>query len=380
MQGLIVTAPVTSRFFHRPIKSESGPTPAAKPHAAGGPVGARPTGVLDSQRTQRVRPLRIALIGSSAVPSASEAFEIAAEEIGRRLVDRGHEVTVYGRAHASAVGEHPGVRLPQLPALHLKALETLGHTALSTLVVAQAALQRGPDAAFVVSAATTPLVAVLRLRGIPTSEMISYGARILHNVPVDRLAELGLRPGGYHLVVARGEPNDRVGVIVNGFLGSSASRPLVVLGSSPGATGDSNDLTRLAASDSRIHILDEVREQGQLDQLYAHAVTYLDGHSVGGTNHSLLHAMGAGTASIAWDTGSNREVLGASGSFFGDAGTLAGLIEDAELSPHRTAEVAGALQGRAQMRYNWDSVALNHENVALRLADGSGPHRQPTVA
>lgn len=316
------------------------------------------------------------MVGSSGVAAACEAFEVAAEEIGRRLVDRGHEVTVLGGTHGGATDEHSGQKGIRLP--HLKALETLGHTALTALSVAQAALHHSPDAAFVVDTSTAPFVILLRLRGIPTTEMISYGARILRNVPTDRLAELGVQPGGYHLAVATGEPNDHINVIVNGFLDSGASRPLVVVGSSQALGGGANPLAPLAASDSRIRLVGDIKDQDQLDQLYAHAITFLDGHGVGGTNPSLLTAMGAGTAAIAWDTVHNREVLGASGAFFKDAGTLGELIVDAELSPHRTAEVGGALQGRALLRYNWDSVALKHESLALQLADGAG--HQPSTA
>ena len=56
---------------------------------------------------------------------------------------------------------------------------------------------------------------------------------------------------------------------------------------------------RSAARDPRIRLPGAVWDQGQLDELYANALTYLHGHSVGGTNPSLLRAMGAGTAVLA---------------------------------------------------------------------------------
>ena len=56
------------------------------------------------------------------------------------------------------------------------------------------------------------------------------------------------------------------------------------------------------------------RLQSTIDAYYAGALTYLHGHSVGGTNPSLLRAMGAGASVLAWDVVFNREVLGRGGS------------------------------------------------------------------
>jgi glycosyltransferase involved in cell wall biosynthesis len=368
--------------------------------------------------------LRIAMIGTRGVPAAYGGFETAVEEIGRRLVHRGHEVTVYCRSQGRRTPlprQHLGMDLVHLPAIRNKSTETLSHTALS---VTHAILQRRPDAAYVFNAANAPFVPWLRLRQIPTAvhvdglewqrgkwgpagkryyrwaeefcvrqadaliadaqgivdyyasefavptELITYGSRILRNAPSDRLAELGLRPGQYHLVVARFEPENHVDVILEGYLRSTASFPLVVVGSAPYAAAYTNRIAERAASDPRIRVLGALWDQVQLDQLYAHAVTYLHGHSVGGTNPSLLRAMGAGTAVIAWNVVFNREVLGNGGVFFDSASSLAPLIEDAELAPHHTSELGSALQCRAEQRHDWERVTDGYEALALRLREG----------
>lgn len=372
--------------------------------------------------------LSIAMIGTRGVPAAYGGFETAVEEIGRRLVDRGHDVTVYCRRTTQPTPkEHLGMKLVELPALRHKILETLSHTGLSVL---HASLRRPADVAFVFNAANAPFVPLLRLRGIPSvvhvdglewkrdkwggagrryyrwaeevsvreadaliadaqgivdyyreefsipTELISYGTRILHDTPTDRLSELGLRPGGYHLVVARFEPENHVDVIVEGYRASGARLPLVVVGSAPYAAEYTNRISDLAASDSRIQMLGSVWDQSQLDQLYTHASTYLHGHSVGGTNPSLLRAMGAGTKVIAWDVVFNREVLGSDGAYFSGTDSLSTLIEDAEVSPKRVAEVAAALQQRAEQLYNWDSVTASYEKLARRVAVGYSTRRQ----
>ena len=124
------------------------------------------------------------------------------------------------------------------------------------------------------------------------------------------------------------------------------------------------------AEDPRVRLLGVLADQDQLDQLYAHSVSYLHGHSVGGTNPSLLRAMGARTAAIAWDVRFNRDVLGVYGAYFRDAATLAVLIEDAELNPHHTQEVSEALQRRAAALYNWGHVTDGYEDLAQRLVSG----------
>jgi glycosyltransferase involved in cell wall biosynthesis len=368
------------------------------------------------------------MIGTRGVPAAYGGFETAVEEIGRRLVDRGHDVTVYCRRAAQpAPKEYLGMKLVELPALRHKILETLSHTGLSVL---HATLHRPADVAFVFNAANAPFVPLLRLRGIPTvvhvdglewkrgkwgaagrryyrwaedvsvreadaliadaqgivdyyrdefripTELISYGTRILRDTPTDLLAELGLQAGGYHLVVARFEPENHVDVIIEGYRSSGASLPLVVVGSAPYAAEHTIRIADLAASDSRIRMLGGIWDQGQLDQLYAHAYTYLHGHSVGGTNPSLLRAMGAGSKVVAWDVIFNREVLGSDGAFFTGADALGALIDDAELSPERVADAGAALQQRAEQLYDWDRVTLSYESLARRVAVGYSTHRQ----
>jgi len=113
-------------------------------------------------------PMHLAMIGTRGVPAAYGGFETAVEEIGSRLAGRGHDVTVYCR-HAEDAPEHDyaGMHLVHLPALHLKAAETLSHTALS---VAHVTLHRHrPDAAFVFNAANAPFVPVLHACGVPVA-------------------------------------------------------------------------------------------------------------------------------------------------------------------------------------------------------------------
>lgn len=366
--------------------------------------------------------LRLAMIGTRGVPAALGGFETAVEEIGRRLVEKGHEVTVYCRARdAKPPKEHLGMRLVNLPAIRARSLESISHTALAS---AHFAASRRHDVAFVFGAANAPFVPMLHGRGtavavhvdglewkrdrwstwgrryyrmaeqtavreadaliadaggiaeyfddefgVPT-EQIGYGSRILRNTPTDAIEALGLVPGHYHLAVARFEPENHVDVIVDGYARSAATLPLVVVGAAEYPAAYSQGIREVADADPRIRMLGTVRDQRLLDQLYAHALTYVHGHSVGGTNPSLLRAMGAGTAVLGWDVSFNREVAGTAGLYFGGAEQLAGQFAEVERYRYRFVDIGELLQERAQALYNWDAVTEGYETLAAKLSRG----------
>ncbi|MEV7631660.1 DUF1972 domain-containing protein [Microbacterium sp. NPDC089318] len=371
------------------------------------------------------RRLTIAMVGTRGVPAAYGGFETAVEEVGRRLADRGHDVVVYSRGSSSRAKEHLGMRVVHLPALPVKQLETLSHTGLS---VVHAGLRRRADAAFVFNAANSPFVPLLRLRGIPVAlhmdglewrrdkwggrgrayyrwaeqfgvrsadaliadapgiadyydhqfgvptELIRYGAPILQTSPARSLDAYQVAPGAYHLVVARFEPENHVLEIVRGYHQSTARLPLLVVGSAPYSAGYTDAIEAIAAADPRIRLLGGVYDQELLDTLYADARTYLHGHSVGGTNPSLLRAMGAGTAVIAYDVPFNREVLDEQGWFFRSPEDCRSALEDAEASPQRTDRLSESVRVRAQQAFRWDDVTDDYERLASRLAEGASIH------
>jgi glycosyltransferase involved in cell wall biosynthesis len=360
------------------------------------------------------------MIGTRGVPARYGGFETAVEEIGARLVDRGHEIVVYCRGEDRSTG-YRGMQRIHRPALKRSSLETLSHTTLSVLHL----LRHRVDVAVVFNAANAPLLPLLRVAGIPfavhvdglewkrakwgpigqkyyqicerlavrwadqliadaagirdyyflrygaRSRLLTYGAPILSTPDLGRLAELGLIPGKYHLVVARLEPENHVDLIVSGFLRSQASHPLVVVGSVPYPSPHERRIHRLAAGDERVRFLGGVWDQDLLDALYSGAESYLHGHSVGGTNPSLLRAMGAGSPVIAWDVNFNREVLEHAGLFFADADTLAGHLETTEADPSTARGRGQDGRKRAADVYRWDDVAEGYEAMCQELKDGS---------
>lgn len=373
----------------------------------------------------RAQPLRIALVGTRGVPARYGGFETCVEEVGSRLAERGHDVVVYcrrtGTGRSDELSSYMGMSLVHHGALKKRSLETLSHTALSV----QHLLRHRTDAAVVFNAGNAPFLPALRAARIPvathvdglewkrqkwagagrryylaaermavrwsdtliadavgiqdyyrdkfgaSTDLITYGAPILDQAGDHRLAELGLTSGGYHLVVARFEPENHVDMIVEGYSASDAELPLIVVGSAPYADAYTQRVHSLA--DDRVVFLGGVWDQELLDQLYANAFTYLHGHSVGGTNPSLLRALGASAPTTAFDVSFNREVLGGAGRFFRSATEVRTQVEDSESDVGLTAEL-GMLARIQAKRYDWDEVTDRYEELCLRLA-GRDPRR-----
>jgi glycosyltransferase involved in cell wall biosynthesis len=364
--------------------------------------------------------VKVTLMGTRGVPALYGGFETAVEEIGKRLVTRGYDVTVYCRNPGQHLTEYAGMRLVNVPAIRHRMAETLSHTALST---AHAIIADHPDVVLLLNAGNAPLLKPLALAGIPTAihldgleskrekwrgagakyyrwaerasirwgreviadaqaiadhvqreygrtcVVIPYGAEVI-DPGSDRLAELDLEAQGFHLVVARFEPENHVLDAVHAYRASTETRPLVVVGSAPYSQWYVEKVREAARGDARIRFAGGIYDQALLDQLYAHCVTYIHGHSVGGTNPSLLRAMGAGAPVLAYEVEFNREVTAGEAFFWADADALTSVLDQVARHEHdgRLAELRILGRERVRTAYQWDAVTDDYEALIRRLA------------
>jgi glycosyltransferase involved in cell wall biosynthesis len=364
--------------------------------------------------------VRIALVGTRGVPAHYGGFETCVEEVGQRLAARGHDVVVYCRRQDDVpqVSEYMGMQLVWRGALHRKCLETLSNTALATAHL----MRHRPDVAIVFNAANAPFLPLLRARGIPVithvdglewkrskwrgagrryyrmaesmavrwsdaliadapgianyyrsefdadTVQIAYGAPLITEPSSELIEDLDLHPGKYHLIVARFEPENHVDLLVEGYSRSKAELPLVVVGGAPYADEYTQRVHALA--DGRVRFLGSVWDQKVLDELYANALTYLHGHSVGGTNPSLLRAMGAATSVIAYDVEFNRDVLGSPGIFVTTPEDVSRAVEAAEQEPGVTA-IRGIEAQHVARRFDWDDVADSYAALCSELVSAA---------
>jgi glycosyltransferase involved in cell wall biosynthesis len=363
--------------------------------------------------------VKIAMLGTRGVPAQYGGFETAVDEIGRRLVQAGHEVIVYCRNPGQRQRDHLGMRLVNLPAVRRKSLETLSHTSLSAV---HAIVRARPDAALVFNPANAPFVPLLRAARVPTAVhldglewkrakwagagaryflwaeraavrwgdeviadsrqiadhvkaeygrdcvLIAYGAPVVHPGSA-RLATLGLEPRGYHLVVARFAPENHLREIVTGFRATPAAQPLVVVGDAPYEDAYGDEVRAAADSDPRVRFIGSIYDQPLLDEIYGNALSYLHGHSVGGTNPSLLQAMGAGAPVSAFDVVFNREVTDGFARYWTTPAELGASVLADEADVPSAQERGEKGRSHAEQTYRWEEVAAAYEALCKSLVE-----------
>lgn len=357
--------------------------------------------------------MQVAFIGTRGVPASYSGFETCVEQVGRRMVERGHEVTVYCRAghYRARPSEYLGMRLRYLPAISQKHLETLSHTAFSTLRLASG------TAIVCMGVGNAPVVRWLELWGRKTvfnvdgadwrrdkwgrfarwylrtserlasrgrsiviadakavqdyylrqygrtSELVPYGA----DPPQDRgtatLEKFGLPPGGYLLWVGRMVPENAPADFLEGVRLAGLDVPAVVVGDASYADEYKQSLKAGAPPQA---IFTGYQFGSAYQQLTAHAGIYVLAATVGGTHPVLVEQMAAGNAIVARETESNREVLGESGLYWNTPAELAALIRDLWPDVGRRRELGDCARQRALELYNWEDVTTHYLELAAR--------------
>lgn len=370
--------------------------------------------------TRTTRPLRLALLGSRGIPARYGGYETLMEELATRLAGRGHEVTVYCRAHYTprALTAHRGVRLVVLPTLRGKYLDTPVHTFLSCLHAAR----EGYDAALVVNGANALFLPLLRSGGVPValnvdgiekrrakwglpgqlvyalserlacllpdalvtdadvihdhylarygtpSTVITYGVEPLPagTAAVERL---GLAPGGYVLYVSRFEPENNPHRVAAAWRGVPGDTPLVMVGGAPYA--DRFIRSFRDGADPRIRFPGPIYGDGYRE-LMAHAAVYVHATEVGGTHPALVEALGYGPPVVVHDTVENRETAGEAALYFdaADPQSLAAAVGRLLASPALRRELSEAGRARARARFGWAAIADAYERLLADLAAG----------
>jgi glycosyltransferase involved in cell wall biosynthesis len=360
--------------------------------------------------------MRIALLGTRGIPANYGGFETFAEEIATRLVERGHEVTVYCRARHTC-DEYRGVKLRYLPTIRQKYLDTVAHTAISTLDV----LFRRYDALLYCNAANAIFTWLPRLFGKPTalnvdgierrrkkwntiarawyllsewlatwcpsaivtdaeticayykdrfgkeSTFIPYGAETGRVAGTDQVEALGLTPGRYVLYVSRMEPENNALLVRRAFEKVQTDYKLALIGDAPYADEYIAEVKN--TNDSRIVIPGAIYGEGYR-QLQSHCAVYVQATEVGGTHPALIEAMGRGALVLYLRVPESEEAAGdAAIGFDADEEDLARKLQWAVDLPARERERMGArAMERVQNRYSWDSVTRAYEALLMRLA------------
>lgn len=364
---------------------------------------------MEGNEIRGKRPIRLAILGTRGIPALYGGFETFAEELAVRLVAKGVDVTVYCEARDLPLPvEYRGINLIHITAPSVGPLRTL----VFDICCLWHARKRY-NVVYMLGYGAAPFCMIPRLWGTylwlnvdgiewargkwnivaklyfkamewfstrvtdriiadadgirahlagrhrfktPCS-VIPYGAPVVDELPdVALLDEWKLSPGNYYLVVARVEPENHLREIAEGYKASPTSKTLIVVGNHLLDTDYAENLR--AQADARVRFVGEVYDKKRLEALRYFAFAYIHGHSVGGTNPSLLEALGCGNLTIAHDNPFNREVCGLLGNYFHASSDIPGIIEKMEaLTEDEAASLRIAAKNRVLDHYDWNVVA-----------------------
>lgn len=370
--------------------------------------------------------LRIALLGTRGIPAGYGGFETFAEQLAVRLAQRGHQITVYAEAEQAGLPDtwHQGVRIRHIQRPHWRAASVIGYDCrclwdarhgydllymlgygaawacwLNRKIWGQrvwlnidglewARSKWGPLARvylrameWISSWAPTRVLADAQAiadrydrlypRGVPCS-FIAYGASLAQSPAqgLDALSRWGLRAREYVLVVARPEPENHLLEIVLGHTLWGGSWPLVIVGDVQPVTPYQKRLLALASE--RVRFIGGVYDPELLTELRIGAGCHVHGHSVGGTNPSLLEALACGNVVIAHDNPFNREVARDAADYFQTSDQLAAslvLVHALTLSARQA--VSSRARKIVSQYYTWELITDKYEALMYAEVGGS---------
>ena len=330
------------------------------------------------------------------------------------MVERGHAVTVFCRSghYMTHPDTYLGMRLRYLPAVREKHLETITHTALSSLRLPR------PSAVVCMGVGNAPVIRALETVGRRTvfnvdgadwqrdkwgrfarwylhtcesvaaasksivvadalavqdyyrsefhreTELVAYGADPPADTGTDTLQKFGLTPGRYLLFVGRLVPENAPHDFLAGVRDAGIAEPAVVVGD---ATYAEEYKARLRADAPPNTVFTGYQFGAAYQQLSSNAGLFVLAATVGGTHPVLVEQMAAGNAILARDTASNREVLGDAGRYWRTPGELATLLRDVWPDAQARAEMGECARRRAAEKYSWEAVTSRYLELAERV-------------
>ncbi|MEQ1785931.1 MAG: DUF1972 domain-containing protein [Acidimicrobiales bacterium] len=366
----------------------------------------------------------VRILGTHGVPAAYGGFETAAEHVARHLVAKGWRVIVYcqvvGRGPTTTDTWH-GIERVLVPiptegwlgtsrfdlvtvrhaAKHRDLCLTFGYNTgvfntwqrvkrIPNVInmdgiewsrarwgrVRQGILWANERIALVVGdrlIADHPEIARYLEQRAPARKIstITYGADAITDAPTGPVRDHGLEPGRYLTLIARPIPENSILELVAGFSARPRGYRLAVLGDLDGEQQYGRQV-REAASDE-VRFLGAIYAPDVVRALRFHAAGYLHGHTVGGTNPSLVEALGAGNPVVAHDNPYNRWTAGDAALWFRDSGDVDAQITRLLDDPAERARLGAAARRRHAEEFTWEHVGGQYEEVLLQHLPGRHP-------
>lgn len=354
------------------------------------------------------------ILGIRGVPAAHGGFETFAERLALWLVGRGWDVTVYCQGSPTGkrmTDEWEGIRRIHIPVRLSGAMSTIEFDAAAmkdAMKQEGAILTLGYNTGFLnawarlrgrrsiinmdgfewkrdkygpaqkaflwanerlalIAGATLiadhPVIAdYLKQRTAPDKvTMIPYGGEELTAGDEKVLDDMGLAPGRFFTIIARPEPENSILEIVRAFSRRERGAKLVVLGNYREEVAYERSIRHSASAE--VLFPGAIYDKQIVSALRFHSRAYLHGHRVGGTNPSLVEALGAGNAIIAHDNPFNRWVAGEAGLYFADEEAISDLVDRLIDDGDLQAQMAAAARARWHLRFTWERILQAYEAV-----------------
>ena len=203
------------------------------------------------------------------------------------------------------------------------------------------------------------------------SKFLAYGADIHDDFDAELLKDFGLVPGEYYLLVARLEPENNIVMAIEGYLCSKENgrRPLVVVGKTN--TPHGKELVAKFGNEEGVRFVGGIYDFKKLDSVRHFSRAYFHGHSVGGTNPSLLEAMASGCLVLAHDNIFNRAVLGKNALYYPSAKKVTEYLDGMDRIVEEDKE--GFTTANIEVvrnEYSWERLVDEHERYFCQLLEG----------
>ncbi len=208
----------------------------------------------------------------------------------------------------------------------------------------------------------------------PKTTYIAYGAETRKSLLSDNDAkflnwfkEKGLKIRGYYTVVGRFVPENNYEIMIREFMKSKSKHDFVLITNVSEKFLENLRQKTGFDKDSRIKFVGTVYDQELLKKIRENAYGYFHGHEVGGTNPSLLEALGSTDLNLLLNVEFNREVAEESALYWSkEEGNMATLIEKADImSEEEISEYGKKAKVRIAEAYSWKYIAEQYEKLFL---------------
>jgi glycosyltransferase involved in cell wall biosynthesis len=209
------------------------------------------------------------------------------------------------------------------------------------------------------------------------SQYIPYGADVFSNDEREQFDKEDALKEDYFLLMARMEPENNIETILEGFNRSHSSKKFKVLGDVSNRFGQY--IGHKFKNDERIEFKGAIFDTAKVRSLQNNSYLYFHGHSVGGTNPSLLEAMASEALIAAHNNPFNQAVLHGDAYYFSNSGGVRELVENVQRKEPEKAMINNNLE-KIKYQFNWESIIDQYEQFAVECYRHHNNHEKIIVS